>query len=89
MSILVNSDSTVITQGFVGENGAFHSEQGIACRTKLVGRVIRAKGSDVGSQRFLKRASAGWRTAPAAAVRLVLRNFNHGPHILWDCGRLP
>ena len=30
MSILVNSDTRVITQGMTGETGTFHTEQAIA-----------------------------------------------------------
>src|SRR6202046_958442 len=47
MSILVNADTGVITQGFTGKNGTFHSEQAIAYGTKLVGGVSPGKGGAV------------------------------------------
>jgi succinyl-CoA synthetase alpha subunit len=47
MSILVNSETKVITQGFAGKNGTFHSEQAIAYGTKMVGGVSPGKGGSV------------------------------------------
>ena len=44
MSILVNSETRVICQGFTGSQGTFHSEQAIAYGTKMVGGVTPGKG---------------------------------------------
>jgi len=44
MSILIDASTKVITQGFTGKNGTFHSEQAIAYGTKLVGGVSPGKG---------------------------------------------
>jgi succinyl-CoA synthetase alpha subunit len=44
MSILVNARTKVITQGFTGAQGTFHSEQAIAYGTKVAGGVTPGKG---------------------------------------------
>src|SRR5579859_3271626 len=44
MSILVNKNTRVITQGFTGKQGTFHSEQALAYGTKLVGGVTPGRG---------------------------------------------
>src|SRR5246500_4380841 len=44
MSILVDANTRVITQGFTGAQGTFHSEQAIAYGTKMVGGVTPGKG---------------------------------------------
>jgi len=44
MSILVDKNTTVICQGFTGNQGTFHSEQAIAYGTKMVGGTSPGKG---------------------------------------------
>jgi succinyl-CoA synthetase alpha subunit len=44
MSILIDSATRVLTQGFTGKNGTFHSEQAIAYGTRLVGGATPGKG---------------------------------------------
>lgn len=46
MSVLVNSETKVICQGFTGSQGTFHSEQAIAYGTKMVGGVTPGRGGE-------------------------------------------
>ena len=44
MSILVNKNTRVITQGFTGKTGTFHAEASLAYGTKMVGGTAPGKG---------------------------------------------
>ena len=44
MSILIDKNTKVLTQGFTGKTGTFHSEGALAYGTKLVGGVAPGKG---------------------------------------------
>ncbi|MCC6719280.1 MAG: succinate--CoA ligase subunit alpha [Acetobacteraceae bacterium] len=44
MAILVDANTRVITQGFTGAQGTFHSEQAIAYGTRMMGGVTPGKG---------------------------------------------
>jgi succinyl-CoA synthetase alpha subunit len=44
MAILVNAETRVITQGFTGLQGTYHTEQAIAYGTKVTGGVTPGKG---------------------------------------------
>src|SRR5260370_23251962 len=70
MSILVNANTKVITQGFTGKNGTFHSEQAMAYGTKVVGGTSPGKGGSLhlGLPVFDTVAEAREETAADASV---------------------
>ena len=73
MSILVNSETRVITQGMTGETGTFHTEQAIAYGTKMVGGVTPGKGGQthIGLPVFDTVAEACAETGADASVIYV------------------
>jgi succinyl-CoA synthetase alpha subunit len=73
MSILVNSNTRVITQGMTGETGTFHTQQALAYGTKMVGGVTPGKGGTmhIGLPVFDTVAEAVERTGADASVIYV------------------
>jgi succinyl-CoA synthetase alpha subunit len=73
MSILVNSNTKVITQGMTGETGTFHTEQALAYGTKMVGGVTPGKGGQthIGLPVFDTVAAAVAATGATASVVYV------------------
>ncbi len=73
MSIFVNKHTKVITQGMTGETGTFHTEQGIAYGTQMVGGVTPGKGgtTHIGLPVFNTVAEAVRKTGADATVVYV------------------
>jgi succinyl-CoA synthetase alpha subunit len=73
MSILVNANTRVITQGMTGDTGTFHTEQALAYGTKMVGGVTPGKGGQthIGLPVFDTVAEAVAKTGADASVIYV------------------
>ena len=70
MSVLINKDTKVITQGMTGKTGTFHTEQALAYGTKMVGGVTPGKGGTehLGLPNFDTVAEAKHATGATASV---------------------
>ena len=73
MSILINKDTTVITQGMTGNTGTFHTEQAIAYGTQMVAGVTPGKGGTehIGVPQFNTVAEAKAATGATASCIYV------------------
>src|SRR5450631_3214434 len=73
MSILIDASTKVITQGFTGKNGTFHSEQALKYGTKVVGGTSPGKGGSehLGLPVFDTVAEAREKTGADASVIYV------------------
>ena len=73
MSILIDSNTKVICQGFTGKNGTFHSEQALLYGTKMVGGTSPGKGGSqhLGLPVFDTVAEAREKTGADASVIYV------------------
>jgi succinyl-CoA synthetase alpha subunit len=73
MSVLIDNNTRVITQGFTGKNGTFHSEQALAYGTKVVGGTSPGKGGSthLGLPVFDTVAEAREQTGADASVIYV------------------
>jgi len=77
MSVLVNKDTKVITQGMTGKTGTFHTEQAQAYGTKMVAGVTPGKGgtTHLGLPNFNTVHEAKHATGATASVVYVPPRF--------------
>ena len=77
MSVLINKDTKVITQGMTGKTGTFHTEQALAYGTQCVGGVTPGKGGTehLGLPNFDTVAEAKHATGATATVVYVPPRF--------------
>src|ERR1700709_2139141 len=73
MSILIDKNTKVITQGMTGNTGTFHTEQALAYGSKMVGGVTPGKGgtTHIGMPNFNTVHEAGAATGATASVVYV------------------
>jgi len=73
LSILIDKNTKVITQGMTGETGTFHTEQALAYGTQMVGGVTPGKGgtTHIGLPVFDTVAEAVQKTGADASVVYV------------------
>ena len=73
MSILINKDTKVITQGMTGNTGTFHTEQALAYGTQMVAGVTPGKGGSehIGLPQFNTVAEAKSATGATASCIYV------------------
>ncbi len=71
MSILIDRNTKVITQGFTGSQGTFHSETAIAYGTQLVGGVSPGKGGRTHLDRPVFDTVGEAREATGANVSMI------------------
>src|SRR3546814_20042395 len=81
MSILIDKNTKVITQGMTGATGTFHTEQALAYGTKTVGGVTPCKGgtTHIGLQTFNTLAEAQAATGATARCIYVHTPFPANP----------
>ena len=77
MSVLINKDTKVITQGMTGKTGTFHTEQALEYGSKMVGGVTPGKGgtTHLGLPNFDTVAEAKHATGATASVVYVPPRF--------------
>ena len=77
MSILIDKNTKVITQGMTGSTGTFHTEQALAYGTQMVGGVTPGKGgtTHLGKPVFNTVADAVAATGAESSITFVAPAF--------------